>query len=474
MEKSLEINSSPAPESIRELNTLIKISRSVISTLDYEKVLQIISNGMAELLEIESAAIYLLNTNDELLLSATTPPLDSDMPESFRKALLTDHPHILKAIQTRQSILLEDTRNAKLSVSERTIIEARQLQSLLYFPFVQEDIVMGVLILGTCNHTKKFTTHQVELGQTVANQLSVAIYNALLHDDLKRHRDNLELMVREKTHDLDEAIEELKSTNQALQEKNEIIKLRNRELRGTLKNLRATQAMLVQSEKMASLGTLTAGVAHEINNPLHYISGAYQGLDIYLKKTGDNKDKEVSLFMDAIKEGVERISVIVKGLNQFTRQTSKMDEDCVIHSILDNCLMMLNSQIVDRIDVVKLYSKKSLVIKGSIGKLNQAFINILLNAVQAIDNSGIISIRTGSNKKGSVIIEISDSGVGIREEDIKKVTDPFYTTKDPGKGTGLGLSITHTIIKEHGGRLLFDSKLGKGTTVKVVLPVKTN
>lgn len=473
MEKSLEINSSPAPESIREVNTLIKISRSVISTLDYEKVLQIISNGMAELLETESAAMYLLNSNEELLLSATTPPLPSDMPEAFRKALLIDHPHILKAIQTRQSILVEDTRKAKLSVAERAIIEARQLQSLLYFPFVQENIVLGVLILGTCNHTKTFTTHQVELGQTVANQLSIAIYNALLHDDLKRHRDNLELMVRDKTHDLDEAVEELKITNQSLQERNEIIKIRNRELRSTLKNLRATQAMLVQSEKMASLGTLTAGVAHEINNPLNYISGAYQGLDIYFKKSGDNKDKEVSLFMDAIREGVERISGIVKGLNQFTRQTSKMDEDCVIHPILDNCLMMLNSQIIDRIDVVKLYSKKSLVIKGNVGKLNQAFINILLNAIQAIDNSGIISIRTGLNIKGSVIIEIADSGIGIREDDIKKVTDPFYTTKDPGKGTGLGLSITHTIIKEHGGRLLFDSKLGKGTTVKVVLPVKT-
>lgn len=473
MEKSLEISSNLAPESIREVNTLIKISRSVISTLDYEKVLQIISNGMAELLEIESAAIYLLNRNDELLLSATTPPLPPDMPEIFRKALLADHPHILKAIQTRQSVLIEDVRKANLSVAECAIIEARQLQSLLYFPFVQEDIVLGVLILGTCNHTKAFTTHQVELGQTVANQLSIAIYNALLHDDLKRHRDNLELMVREKTHDLDEAIEELKSTNQALQERNEIIKLRNKELRGTLKSLRATQFMLVQSEKMASLGTLTAGVAHEINNPLNYISGAYQGLEIYFKNTGDNKDKEVSLFMDAIREGVERISGIVKGLNQFTRQTSKMDEDCVIHSILDNCLMMLNSQIVDRIDVVKLYSKKSLVIQGSVGKLNQAFVNILLNGIQAIDNSGIISIRTGLNIKGSVIIEISDSGIGIREEDIKKVTDPFYTTKDPGKGTGLGLSITHTIIKEHGGRLLFDSKLGKGTTVKVILPVKT-
>lgn len=471
MEKSLEINSSPAPESIREVNTLIKISRSVISTLDYEKVLQIISNGMAELLEIESAAIYLLSNNDELLLSATTPPLEPEMPEVFRKSLLVYHPHIKKAIQTKQSVLIEDARKAILSVAERTIVEAKNFKSLLYFPFVQENIVLGVLILGTSYQAKTFSKHQVELGQTVANQLSIAIYNAHLHDDLKRHRDNLEMLVREKTHDLDEAIEELKSTNQALQEKNEIIKLRNRELRGTLKSLRATQTMLVQSEKMASLGTLTAGVAHEINNPLNYISGAYQGLDIYFKKTGDNKDKEVSLFMDAIREGVERISGIVRGLNQFTRQTSKMDEDCVIHSILDNCLMMLNSQIIDRIDVVKLYSKKSLVIKGNVGKLNQAFINILLNGIQAIDNSGIISIRTGLNIKGSVIIEIADSGIGIREDDIKKVTDPFYTTKDPGKGTGLGLSITHTIIKEHGGRLLFDSEWGKGTTVKVVLPV---
>lgn len=460
------------PGSLRELNVLMRISQGILASLDYDKVLQIVSNGMAELFEMESAAIYMLQNDQDLLLSAATPPLDPNLPDFFRKAKLADHLHIQTAIQTRESFLVEDTRKAVLSPEEKKIVEQLQLRSLLYCPFVQKEKVLGVLILGTGHHAIGFSKPQIELAQTVANQLSVAIYNVLLLDDLKKHKEHLELMVKEKTRSLDEAIVNLSQANKDLLEKNEIIHKQNQELNAALNDLREAQLLLIQSEKMASLGTLTAGVAHEINNPLNFIAGACQGLEHHLAKPEQLEFEALTTFLKSIQTGVERISGIVKGLNLFTRQSNNLNETCVIEAILDNCLMLLSSQINYHIKVIKNYGMEPIVIKGNVGQLNQAFLNVLLNALQAIDGPGEVTVGTELLKNSKIQVTISDTGVGIRKEDLPKITDPFYTTKDPGKGTGLGLSITDRVIREHGGLMYFESEQGKGTTVKIVLPFK--
>lgn len=463
------------PKSLREINVLIKISQSIISTLDYQNVLQIISDGMSELLEIETAAIYLLGTDEEILLSATTPPLDPQMPEALRKASVKDHPHIKKAIATHQPQLIADTRTAQLSPAEKNVVDMRQLRSLLYFPFIQEEKVLGVLILGTCNKSRTYSEHELNFGQTVANQLSVSIQNTLLHDDLKKHKDDLEKLVQEKTKDLDAAIEELRAANEELFDKNEFINNQNSELKATLEHLNDTQAQLLHSEKMASLGTLTAGIAHEINNPLNFLMGAYVGLDSYFKDEGCCDNQKISILLNSIKAGIDRISNIINVLNEFNRNNSNIDEDCTIHSIIENCLVMLNNLIFQNIKIVKDYTEELVVIRGNAGKLHQVFLNILTNAVQAIKQSGTITIKTrivsGTN---NLIIEISDTGKGISVENLKKITDPFYTTREPGTGTGLGLSITYNIIQEHKGTLEFFSEVEKGTTVKITLPVNGN
>jgi signal transduction histidine kinase len=472
MKKVLAISGQTVPQSIRELNILIKISQNIISTLDFEKILQTISDGMSELLEIETAAIYLLEKDDILRLGATTPPLNPQMPEELRKALLTNHPHIQKAIRTQQPQLIADTNTSDLSPAEKNVVEMRQLRSLLYFPFVQDNIVLGVLILGTCIKSRIYTEHEINFGQTIANQLSVSIQNTLLHNDLKKHKDNLEKMVQEKTKDLDAAIEELTSANEELFEKNEIIIDQNTELRATLQHLRETQTQLLQSEKMASLGTLTAGVAHEINNPLNFLLGAHHGLEKYFKDSNDCNNKKVSFLLSSIKTGIDRISNIIIGLNQFSRDNSNMNEDCNLHSIIDNCLLMLNNLIIQKVVIVKEYSETSYSIKGNIGKLHQVFLNILTNALQAIESKGQIKISTKTNPGSkNLITEITDTGVGISIDEIGKITDPFFTTKEPGKGTGLGLSISYKIISEHNGKLEFESEPGKGTLVRVVLPL---
>lgn len=457
-------------QSIRELNLIIRISQSIIGTLDYQMVLQLLSDGMSELLDIETAAIYTLENDYELHLGATTPALPPDLPEGLRKALVADHPHIKMAVTTRKPVVVTNTKVTSLSPAERSIVEVRNLISLLFLPFIQGNQPLGVLILGTCNKIRSFTQHEINLGQTVANHLSIAIQNSRFHSELQTYKDNLERLVAERTHELEAANEELKAMNEELHMKNEIVNKQKKTLETTICSLKSMQAKLIQSEKMASLGILTAGVAHEINNPLNFIMGAYHGLENYFSQTAPNQRESVAMLLEGIKTGTERVSAIVQGLSQFSRDSKTFNEECCIHSIIDNCLVMLHNQYKDRIVIERSNANPPTVVKGNAGKLHQVFINLLLNSIQAIEKEGKILILSQLNND-SVSITITDTGCGIAKENLPRITDPFFTTKDPRKGIGLGLSITYTIIQEHNGLIEFESVIGKGTTVIVTLPV---
>jgi len=448
MKNRSSVISNGNSHSFRELMIITKISQSVIKTLDYEEILQTISDGMSELLEIETAAIYILESAQKLHLGATTPPFDTKMPDSLRKAYLVDHPHIKTAISTRKPLLIPDTKTANLTPTEKEIVEMRRLRSLLFFPFLRGKKVLGVLILGTCKKSKNYSESQIELGQTIANQLSVAIQNSQLHKDLKKYTSNLERLVEKRTHELKAVNEELRVINEQLQNKNNLI---------------------IQSEKMASLGILTAGVAHEINNPLNFIMGGYTGLKNELELHNLNKDKRISVFLKGIRTGIERASAIVSGLNQLSRDNDNYEENCDLHAILDNCLTILQNRYSKRISISKNYNKEILFTKGNTGKLHQVFLNIISNAIDSIEQSGEIQIDTNVNDSILGII-IKDNGCGISAENLKKVFDPFFTTKDPGKGTGLGLSISHSIIEQHKGDLQIESTINKGTKVLIHLP----
>lgn len=463
-------------QNFRELSIITKISQSIIKTLDYEEILQIISNGMSELLEIEKAAIYILKDETELYLSAATPPLDPKLPDVFRRTNLMDHPHIETALSTQKPLFISDTQTEILSPDEQNIIKLSNARSILYLPFIKGKNALGVLILTACEEPKNYSERQIELGQTVANHLSVAIQNSQLHNDLVKHNDNLERLVAERTCELEAANEELRTANEELHFKNELILDQNKlvqeqkeEIGKTLTNLKATQNQLIQSEKMASLGVLTTGVAHEINNPLNYIMGGYTGLINELKTYDFEKDERISVFLKGIKMGVERAADIVKGLNQLSRGNDSYEEKCEIHTILDNCLAVLYSNYKKRIEIIKNYYEDTLLAKGNTGKLHLVFINIISNAIDAIEQKGVINITTHV-ADSHLAIEIADTGCGISNENLKRVLDPFFTTKDPGKGTGLGLSIANSIIEQHKGDLQIKSTLNKGTKVLINLP----
>lgn len=246
--------------------------------------------------------------------------------------------------------------------------------------------------------------------------------------------------------------------------------IKNKKIGDSMKELQDTTHKLIQSEKMASLGMLSAGVAHEINNPLNFIKG---GLDIL--EDGLKQEKELqfeaSPSLHVMKEGLKRATVIVNSLNHYSRKTSAMDEKCDLNEILNNSLVMLQPKLKYKGEVVKDLANDPLVIRGNEGKLHQAFLNILSNAEQAIAKNGTVTVRS-RKLESKMAVEIMDNGEGISKENLNKISDPFFTTKPVGKGTGLGLAITYKIIEEHNGNISVSSKPGKGAKFTISFPAK--
>lgn len=276
-------------------------------------------------------------------------------------------------------------------------------------------------------------------------------------ESLKKYATNLEEMVAARSQEIVEANSELNK--------------RNEELSKTLANLQKAQEQLIQSEKMASLGILSAGVAHEINNPLNFIKGGVNALTGIIQETGEEKVREAQPFIDIIHEGVNRATAIVKGLSHFSRQTELNTEEVNIHAVLDNCLLILNNKLKHKVKVDKKYTTNESTVVGNEGQLHQAFLNILSNSEQAIEGKGEIMVTTMVDGN-SVSVLIRDNGIGIQPENLSKISDPFYTTKAPGEGTGLGLSITYKIIQEHNGTIAVTSTWKEGTEFIISLPLK--
>ena len=244
---------------------------------------------------------------------------------------------------------------------------------------------------------------------------------------------------------------------------------KKRELEEYNEELKRTQKLLITSEKMASLGVLAAGVGHEINNPLNFIKN---GIEAVSKKISENKDiddEELKSYFKIINEGVDRTANIVKSLSHFSRRAPGANDRCNINEIIENCLLILHNKIRNRIRVITNFTSQG-ELKGNEGRLHQAMMNIISNAEQAIKGEGTIEITT--RRKNDVMeICVEDDGEGIPEENLLKISDPFFTTKSPGEGTGLGLFITFSIVEEHNGHIDVKSNPSEGSKFTITLPL---
>lgn len=315
-----------------------------------------------------------------------------------------------------------------------------------------------------------------------------------IQQKLEQYQNYLEDLVNARTNEVQDLNEELTQSNERLSKSNEELTQQKEELASIIDELRSTQAQLVQSEKMASLGVLTAGIAHEINNPINFISSGVYGLQNvmhslnehiancsemkkYLEKNEKNKESLSELLdgahrlIENIQLGVDRTANIIKSLKIFSFPGTGNRELMDIHAGIDATLVMVNHLIKERIQVIRKYEVIPLV-NCLNSQINQVFMNIIYNAIDAIKDKGSITIHTHADtEKNKVIISIADDGDGIPDNVQKRIFEPFFTTKDVGKGTGLGLSISYNIIKEHQGQLYFESSKEKGTTFFIELPI---
>lgn len=289
------------------------------------------------------------------------------------------------------------------------------------------------------------------------------------HESIKQKKSELE----ELNFALSDSHNKTIRLNKELSAANEHLFYQKDKLESTIDKLKKTQSQLVQSEKMASVGILTSGIAHEINNPLNFIQGGKLAIENYIEENLIDVSDDFKPLLDIIETGINRASDIISSLNRFNRKSDTLNEKCEIHIIIDNCLIMLRNKLKHKVEIINHYTNSNFVILGNEGKLHQVFLNILSNAEQSIEKEGTIEITTAiENEK--LEITFSDNGCGISEENLNKIIDPFFTTKDPGKGTGLGLSIAYQIIQNHKGNIKINSKLEKGTTVIVTLPIINN
>jgi signal transduction histidine kinase len=294
-------------------------------------------------------------------------------------------------------------------------------------------------------------------------------------------------------------IEKLKEQNDRIEKINSKMKATNQSLYGTITQLKETQSQLVSSEKMASLGVLTAGIAHEINNPVNFIYTGINSLEkdyrdlmvvwdkVKLLSPGaDNRqliqeiedlkaeveiEEVVEIILqtiDDIKVGAVRSADIIKGLRNFSRVDKESMTYADIHEGLDSSLLLLRNKFKHDITITRQYGKIP-KIPCYPGKLNQAFLNIISNAIDAIHGEGQISIST-TLVADQVQIEIADTGIGIPYEIQQKIFDPFFTTKSVGSGVGLGLSITFGIVRDHNGQIVVKSKENQGSVFTILLP----
>jgi signal transduction histidine kinase len=461
---------------IRQLSLLTDLSAAVSGTLDPEKIYDQALTWLVHRMAYQKAYLSLMDRERRVLrghraagaeaaavsFEGVEIPLEAEGSASARAAL------------TGQAMFVDDVERTTEPVHQ-AFVRAHQVRSFVVVPLRVREQVFGVLSV-TAAEAGRFDQGDVDLLTAVASHVALAIDKAESFQTIEDLSRSLEDKVRVRT-------EQLRAANE--------------ELRTAYRDLQATQLQLIQREKMASVGQLVAGVAHELNNPIGFISSnvatladfvqrlrgmleTYQGAALPEADRSRIEARRQDLKVDyalkyldpmisGIREGADRTRKIVGDLRVFARTPDDVWQPVDLHDDLESSLTLLNHLLKDRIAVVRRY--------GSVGpvecvrsQIDQVFLNVLANAAQAIPGPGTITIET--RREGPMaVIDIADTGPGMAPETLRRVFDPFFTTKPVGEGTGLGLSISYEIVTKHGGEIRAQSPPAGGAVFTIRLPV---
>ena len=401
----------------------LEVGRLISSTLDMEQVLHMIMQRITQTLDAEAGSILLVD-GDELIFRVAL----GEMAEAVSPIRLKLGQGIAGWVaQEGRPLLVPRASEDPRFYPNVDHISSFHTRSILCVPLKSRNRIIGVIEVIN-KRAADFVEDDLYWLTMVASSAAMAIENAQLYEQTQA----------------------------------QVIMLEKANL-----DLKDAQEKLLQSAKLASIGQLAAGVAHEINNPLSVILGFSETIPLMAPL-----DPAVAKPLETIQREALRCRRIVQNLLDFASQSRLSLAPVNLNEVIDHTIPLLQYQIsMQDIEIIKEYATDLPLLMVDRDQLQQVFVNLILNAVQAMPAGGQLTLRTGL-RQGQIAIDIADTGMGIPEENLGHIFDPFFTTKGVGKGTGLGLSVSYGIVERHGGAILVDSQLGLGTTFTILLPIE--
>jgi signal transduction histidine kinase len=463
---------------IEQLSLLTDLSAAVSATLDPEKIYAQAMERLVHRVGYESVHLFLVDRARGVIRGHAVAVREGAVePADFQDVefpLTADSSLMAQVAVTGRPALIDDVETAGEPIHRQTA-RALGVASLVAVPLRAKDRVFGVLSV-IARRVGQFYASDVDLLSAVANHVALAVDKAESFQTIEELSRGLEDKVRVRTEQLRSAHEELQAAYRHLQQ---------------------TQMQLVQREKMASVGQLVAGVAHELNNPIGFVYSNVATLEDFVRRLRSMLDTYRALplpeaersqaatqwdalkidyalrYLDSmtqgIREGAERARKIVRDLRVFARSDDDAWQPVDLHEELESSLTLLNHLLKDRVTVHRKFGDVPSV-ECVRSQIDQVFLNLLANAAQAIAGAGAITIET-RHEDGFAVVAVTDTGPGIPQEILGRVFDPFFTTKPVGEGTGLGLSISYEIVKKHRGEIHAASQPGHGATFTVRIPI---
>ncbi|MCD6518950.1 MAG: GAF domain-containing protein [Anaerolineae bacterium] len=409
----------------KELSSLYEVARDLTGASELGCLLESIIDKALELVKAERGFVVLARPEGGYYVAAArrfdSAALDAQK-EGFSSSLIE------RVLQSREPILTTNVQaDERFELSQSIILQ--DIRSVLAVPLIARGELLGAIYVDTRMETRHFSEADLRLLQMMASQAAMAIRGAKLYEDLKES---------------------------------------NEQLQSTLEELREAQEQLIQAERLAAVGRLAASVAHELRSPLMVMRNSLYYLERLVSLGKLDNPEILRRYFGKLDAEIERQSKIINDLLFFSRNRPRRLSDVDVNALLEETLLRVSMP--ESITVHKELEPSLGPLRADGDQLQQVFLNLITNAVQAMPEGGVLTLRSRAEEGGYVVIEVSDTGVGIPEENIDKLFEPFFTTKP--SGIGLGLSVVQSIVEGHKGYVRVSSTPGEGTTFSVFLPLQ--